>query len=77
MSRKPLVLQHLEDTIYQGYNRTMFDVQKYTGIAFRFDGVDEAAGEREILRNQWSGKSFSRPECGSITRKWRVNCPER
>ena len=62
---KTVVLQHLEDTIYQGYNRTMFDVQKYTGIAFRFDGVDERR-VKQILRNQWSGKSFS-------TRVWLNN----
>lgn len=56
---KTVGLQHLEETIYQGYGRTMFDVQKYTGIAFRFDGVDERR-VKQILRNQWSGKSFSR-----------------
>ena len=62
---KTIGLQHLENTIYQGYGRTMYDVQKYTGIAFQFKGVDERR-VKQILRNQWSGKSFS-------TRVWLNN----
>jgi len=50
--------QHLEDVFYQGYGRTMFDVQQYTGIAFGFDGVDERR-VKQVLRNRWSGKNYS------------------
>lgn len=50
--------QHLEDVFYQGYGRTMFDVQQYTGIGFGFDGVDERR-VKQVLRNRWSGKNYS------------------
>lgn len=56
---KAVGMKHLEDTVYQGYNRTMFDIQQYTGIGFSFSGVDDRR-VKQILRNEWSGKSFSR-----------------
>lgn len=49
---------HLADVVFDGYNRTMFDIQQYTGIGFSFAGVDRARIE-QILRYNWSGRQFS------------------
>jgi SPP1 gp7 family putative phage head morphogenesis protein len=49
---------HLRDVLFEGYQRTMFDVQQYTGLGFGFAGVDSRR-MNQILRYNWSGKQFS------------------
>ena len=49
---------HLEKMVKEGYARTMFDVQQYTGLGFGFTGVDKRR-INQILRMKWSGKSYS------------------
>ena len=42
----------------EAYNRTIFDLQKGTGIGFSFSRMPRSRIE-EVLRNNWSGKLFS------------------
>ena len=48
----------LEKVAGKAYNRSIFDVQKGTGIGFSFSGIDQGAIQ-EILRNPWSGEHYS------------------
>lgn len=50
---------HMRDMVFQGYSRAMFDVQRFTGIGFGFDGIDNRR-LNQILRYNWSGKHFSK-----------------
>ena len=50
---------HLRDVLFEGYQRTMFDIQQYTGLGFGFAGVDNRR-LNQILRYNWSGKQFSK-----------------
>lgn len=49
---------HLTKTLKTAYMRTMFDIQKDTGLGFGFAGVDTRR-INQILRYNWSGKQFS------------------
>ncbi|MGI6724816.1 MAG: minor capsid protein [Christensenellales bacterium] len=49
---------HMRDVLFEGYQRTMFDIQQYTGLGFGFTGVDNRR-LNQILRYNWSGKHFS------------------
>ena len=49
---------HYIDTVYEAYNRTMFDIQKGTGFGFQFSSMP-IIRVAEILDNAWSGKHYS------------------
>lgn len=50
--------EQLRETIRYADGHTAYDLQRGTGIAWPYDLMNERAVE-EILRNPWSGKSFS------------------
>ena len=52
------VENHLVDTTQNAYYRTMYDIQRGTGYGFSFAQMS-AQGADEILRNNWSGASYS------------------
>lgn len=49
---------HMRDMLHEGFDRTMYDIQKYTGLGFGFSGVDRKRLD-QILRYNWSGRHFS------------------
>ena len=49
---------HYTELAGEAYNRTMFDVQKGTGLSFSFAGMPKSRVE-EVLKQNWSGKLFS------------------
>lgn len=50
--------EHLINTAQTAYYRTMYDIQRGTGYGFGFAQISEQ-GVNEILRNNWSGASYS------------------
>lgn len=50
--------EHLINTAQNAYYRTMYDIQIGTGYGFGFAQISEQ-GVNEILRNNWSGASYS------------------
>ena len=50
--------EHLINTAQNAYYRTMYDIQRSTGYGFGFTRISEQ-GVNEILRNNWSGASYS------------------
>ena len=50
--------EHLAHTAQNAYYRTMYDIQTGTGYGFGFAQISEQ-GVNEILRNNWSGASYS------------------
>lgn len=50
--------EHLINTAQNAYYRTMYDIQRGTGYGFGFAQISEQ-GVNEILRNNWSGASYS------------------
>ncbi len=50
--------EHLLSTVDEAYNRTMYDIQRGTGYGFSFAQVSTDTAN-EILKNDWSGKSYS------------------
>lgn len=52
------VTDHLRGTISDAYNRSMYDLQRGTGLGFSFAQMGTRAVS-EILHNPWSGRSFS------------------
>lgn len=55
---KDAITQGLRSLSIQAYNRTMFDLQRGTGLLFHFAKMSNRI-IAEILRNPWSGKTFS------------------
>lgn len=49
---------HMADVLYEGFSRSMYDIQKSTGLGFGFAGVDTRR-LNQILRHNWSGRMFS------------------
>lgn len=52
------VRQHLGNTVPNAYYRTMYDIQRGTGYGFSFAQISTQRAD-EILRNNWSGASYS------------------
>lgn len=50
--------EHLVNTAQNAYCRTMYDIQRGTGYGFGFTQISEQS-INEILRNNWSGVSYS------------------
>lgn len=50
--------EHLINTAQNAYYRTMYDIQRGTGYGFGFAQISEQ-GVNDILRNNWSGASYS------------------
>lgn len=53
-----LATDTLAHTITETFNRTMYDIQRGTGLGFAFAAPDTRA-VNEILNNPWSGEHFS------------------
>lgn len=53
-----VVRQHLGNTVPNAYYRTMYDIQRGTGYGFSFAQISTQRAD-EILRNNWSGASYS------------------
>ena len=49
----------LQNTVENGYSRTMFDIQKGTSFGFSFS-VMSTSRVNEILRQNWSGEHYSK-----------------
>ena len=50
--------QHLREMVFEGFNRSMYDIQRHTGLAFDFVELSTKQVER-ILKYKWSGRHFS------------------
>ena len=57
---------HLKRLCGEAYTRTMFDVQKGTGIGFSFSQMPDSR-INQILKNQWSGEHYSARIWGHIS----------
>lgn len=49
---------HYIDTAYNGYYKSMYDIQKNTGIGFSFAQID-SQHINQLLHSKWSGNNYS------------------
>lgn len=55
---KSILSTGLEKTLKEAYNRTMYNIQRGTGMAFRFDQIPEST-VRRLMNARWYGRNFS------------------
>lgn len=60
------VTGHLKGLCGEAYSRTMFDIQKGTGLGFSFSQMP-ASRIDEILKNPWSGEDYSARIWGHVS----------
>lgn len=59
--------RHYSNLIQESYYKSIFDIQKDTGLAFSFSGISAKQIDR-LLKSKWSGKNYSNRIWGN-TRK--------
>lgn len=55
---KNISTNHYIDTMYDGYYKSVYDIQHNTGFGFSFSSIDSEQVNR-ILNSKWSGKNYS------------------
>lgn len=55
---KNISTSHYIDTMYDGYYKSVYDIQHNTGLGFSFSDIDPKQVNR-ILNSKWSGENYS------------------